>query len=70
MVKKTDGNTFKDNILTNLNKDVGYMINRKMEPLQEKSVSSPERIQSIYKDKLQILRKEFESKKQIIIKLL
>ena len=46
------------------------MINRKIESLQEKSISSLEKIQWIYKDSLQILRKELKSKNLIISKLL
>ena len=63
MVKKDEGNTFKDNILNNLHKDIEDMINRKIE-------SSLEKIQSIYNDELQILTKELESKNKIINKLL
>ena len=57
------GNTLKDKILNNLHKDIEDMINRKME-------SSLEKIQSIYKDELQVLRKELETKNNIINKLL
>ena len=64
------GNTFKDNILNNLHKDIEDMINWKMESLQEKSVTSLEKTQSIYPDELQIFRKELESKNWIINKLL
>ena len=46
------------------------MINWKMESLQQKSVTSLEKTQSIYTDELQIFRKELESKNQIINKLL
>ena len=63
MVKKDEGNTFKDNILNNLHKDIEDMINRKIE-------SSLEKIQSIYNDELQVLTKELESKNKIINKLL
>ena len=70
MVKKVEGSTCKDSIFNNLHKDTENMINRKMKSLQEKSVSSLEKIQSIYNDELQILRKELESKNQIISKLL
>ena len=62
MVKNDDGNTLKD-ILNNLHNDIEDIINRKME-------SSPEKIQSIYNDELQVLRKELESKNKIINKLL
>ena len=40
MVKNDEGNTFKENILNNLHKDIEDLINRKME-------SSLEKIQSI-----------------------
>ena len=40
MVKIDEGNTFKENILNNLHKDIEDLINRKME-------SSLEKIQSI-----------------------
>ena len=63
MVKNDEGNTLKDNILNNLHKDVEDMINRKME-------LSLEKIQSIYNDELQVLRKELEFKNKIINKLL
>ena len=53
MVKKNEGNAFKDNILDNLHKDIEDMINRKMESLQEKYLSPLEKIQSIYNDELQ-----------------
>ena len=56
------GNTFKDNILNNLHKDIEDVINWKMESLQEESVTSLEKTQSIYPDELQIFRKELESK--------
>ena len=56
MVKNDQGNTLKDNILNDLHKDIKDMINRK--------------IQSIYNDELQVLRKELESKNNIINKLL
>ena len=46
------------------------MINKKMESLQEKSVSSLEKVQSIYNDELQTLRKKLEYKTQIISKLI
>ena len=63
-IMKTDKrNTLKDNILNNWHKDIEDMINRKME-------SSLEKIQSIYKDELQVLRKELEFKSNIINKLL
>ena len=61
--KNNKGNTLKDSILNNLHKDIEDIINRKME-------SSLEKIQSIYKDELQVLRKELESKNNIINKLL
>ena len=41
-----------------------------MESLQEKSVSSLEKVQSIYNDELQTLRKKLEYKTQIISKLI
>ena len=40
MVKNDRGNTFKDNILNNLYKDIEDMINRKMESSLEKSNQS------------------------------
>ena len=70
MVKEVEGNTFKDNIPNNLNKDIEDMINRKVESLQEKSVSSLEKAKSIFNNELQVLRKELESKNQVINKLL
>ena len=70
MVKKNEGNTFKDNILDNLHKDIEDMINRKMESLQEKYLSPLEKIQSIYNDELQRLRKELEANLLEIYKLL
>ena len=63
IIKNDKGNTLKDSILNNLHKDIEDIINRKME-------SSLEKIQSIYKDELQVLRKELESKNNIINKLL
>ena len=48
ITKNDKGSTLKDNILNNLYKDIEDMMNRKME-------SSLEEIQSIYKDKLQVL---------------
>ena len=48
ITKNDKGSTLKDNILNNLHKDIEDMMNRKME-------SSLEEIQSIYKDKLQVL---------------
>ena len=51
MVKNNEGNTLKENILNNLHKGTEDMVNRKME-------SSLEKIQSIYNDELQVLRKE------------
>ena len=47
---KNEGNTLKDNNFNNLHKDIEDMINRKVESLLEK-------IQSIYNDELQVLRK-------------
>ena len=61
-IVKNDGSTLKDN-LNNLHKDIEDMINRKIE-------SSLEKIQSIYDDELQVLRKELESKNKIINKFL
>ena len=63
MVKNDKGNTLKDNILNNLHKDIGDMINRKME-------SSLQQIQSVYNDELQALKKELEYKNNIINKIL
>ena len=63
MVKNDKGNTLKDNILNNLHKDIGDMINRKME-------SSLQQIQSVYNDELQALKKELEYKNIIINKIL
>ena len=63
VIKNDKGNTLKDNILNNLHKDIEDTINRKME-------SSLEKIQSIYKDELKVLRKELQSKNNIINKLL
>ena len=60
MVKNDEGNTFKDNFLNDFSEN---MINRKTK-------SSLEKIQSIYNDELQLLRKELESKNKIINKLL
>ena len=54
---------FKDSILNILHKDIEDIRNRKME-------SSLVKIQSIYKDELQVLKKELESKNNIINKLL
>ena len=48
ITKNDKGSTLKDNILNNLHKDIEDMMNRKME-------SSLEEIQSIYKDKLEVL---------------
>ena len=45
MDEKVEGSTFKDNIFNNLHKDIKDMINRKIESLQEKSISSLEKIQ-------------------------
>ena len=61
-IVKNDGNTLKDN-LNNLHKDIEDIINRKIE-------SSLKKIQSIYDDELQVLRKELESKNKIIDKFL
>ena len=63
IIKNDKGNTLKDSILNNLHKYIEDIINRKME-------SSLEKIKSIYKDELQVLRKEWESKNNIIKKLL
>ena len=63
IIKNDKGNTLKDSILNNFNKDIEDMINRKTE-------SSLEKIQSIYKGELQVLRKELESKNNITNKLL
>ena len=63
MVKNHEGNTPKNNILNNLHKNVEGMINRKMK-------ASLEKIQSIYNDKLKVLRKQLEYKNKIINKLL
>ena len=63
VIKNDKGNTLKDNILNNLHKNIEDTINRKME-------SSLEKIQSIYKDELKVLRKELQSKNNIINKLL
>ena len=63
MVKNDKGNTLKDNILNNLHKDIGDMINRKVE-------SSLQQIQSVYNDELQALKKELEYKNNIINKIL
>ena len=58
IIKNDKGNRIKDNFLNNLHKDTEDMINRKME-------SSLEKIQSIHKDELKVLRKpESESIKQ------
>ena len=63
MVKNHEGNTLKNNILNKLHKNIEDMINRKMK-------TSFEKIQSIYNDKLKVLRKELEYKNKIINKLL
>ena len=63
MVQNDKGITLKDNILNNLHKDIGDMINRKME-------SSLQEIQSVYNDELQALKKELEYKNNIINKIL
>ena len=58
IIKNDKGNRIKDNFLNNLHKDTEDMINRKME-------SSLQKIQSIHKDELKVLRKpESESIKQ------
>ena len=61
IIKNDKGNTLKDSILNNLHKYIEDIINRKMG-------SSLEKIKSIYKDELQVLRKEWESKNNIIKK--
>ena len=48
IIKNDKGNTLKDTIFNNLHNDIEDIINRKME-------SSLEKIQSIYKDELQVL---------------
>ena len=58
IIKNDKGNTLKDSILNNLHNDTEDIINRKVE-------SSLEKIQSIFKDELQVLRKELESKNNI-----
>ena len=70
MAKIFEHNTFKDKILNYLHNSIKGMINKKMESLQEKSVSSLEKVQSIYNDELQTLRKKLEYKTQIISKLI
>ena len=70
MVKILEHNTFKDKILNYLHNSIKGMINKKMESLQEKSVSSLEKVQSIYNDELQTLRKKLEYKIQTINKLI
>ena len=55
MVKNHEGNTPKNNILNNLHKNVEGMINRKMK-------ASLEKIQSIYNDKLKVLRNKIINK--------
>ena len=64
MFKKVEDNTFRDNVLNNLHKDIEDMINKKME-----SFSSFEKVQSIYTDELKTLRKKLKYKTQIINKL-
>ena len=54
IINNDKGNTLKDSILNNLHEDIEDITNRKTE-------SSLEKIQSIYKDELQVLRKELES---------
>ena len=56
IIKNDKGNILKDSILNNLHKDIEVIINRKME-------SSLEKIQSIYKDELQVLRKNLREKR-------
>ena len=56
IIKNDKSNTLKDSILNNLHKDIEDIINRKME-------SSLEKIQSIYKDELQVLRKNLREKR-------
>ena len=67
MVKKFEDSTFKDNILSNLHNDTEDIINKKMESLQGKSISSLEKVQSIYNDELQTLKKELKYKTQVVI---
>ena len=67
MVKKFEDSTFKDNILSNLHNDIQDIINKKMESLQGKSISSLEKVQSIYNDELQTLKKELKYKTQVVI---
>ena len=67
MVKKFEDSTFKDNILSNLHNDIEDIINKKMESLQGKSISSLEKVQSIYNDELQTLKKELKYKTQVVI---
>ena len=55
MAKYDEGNTFKNNILNNLHRDIEDMIKRKMKSWLGKN-------QSIFNDELQVLRKELESK--------
>ena len=67
MVKKFEDSTFKENILSNLHNDIEDIINKKMESLHGKSISSLEKVQSIYNDELQTLKKELKYKTQVII---
>ena len=67
MVKKFEDSTFKDNILSNLHNDIEDIINKKMESLQGKSISSLEKVQSIYNDELQTLKKELKYKTQVVV---
>ena len=59
IIKNDKGNTLKDSILNNLHKDIEDIINRKME-------SSLEKIQSICKDELQVLREELDPKTTLL----
>ena len=59
IIKNDKGNTLKDSILNNLHQDTEDIINRKME-------SSLQKIQSIYKDELPVLRTDLESKKTLL----
>ena len=59
IIKNDKGNTLKDSILNNLHQDIEDIINRKME-------SSLQKIQSIYKDELPVLRTDLESIKTLL----
>ena len=63
IIKNDKGNKFKDSTINNLHKYIEDIINKKIE-------SSLEKIRAIYKDELQVLRKDLESKNNIINKLL